>query len=168
MAEPAKTPSPVPAPRLVKVEDDDSLDSLTPVSKTKPTSTEIPHGVDTLTKLLDSLREADGLRERVDQLRYQLVILPEGYAPSVETFSGLESLIGRIKTLGQQGTRFLTLYGEVWGVTKGRFKYLISPSGERFPLFDDSPKLVVDPFGSLSEDDDPEPEDALEPEPSQT
>ncbi len=156
-AEPLKTPT----PRLARMDDEApepvpvTAPDPTPVSLPEPPPTAlVPSGTATLAQLMDDLREAERTKARLEEFSFQLVIFPETRDPQVETHATLGELIARMKALSRQGTRFLTLFGELWGISRGKFKYLVSPANERFPLFDETPQLQIDPFGSLHADDD--------------
>jgi hypothetical protein len=66
-----------------------------------------------------------------------------------------------MEMIGQDGSVYV-FSGERWHITRGRSKYLVTPEGERIPLFSEG-ETDIDPSGSLLTDlpDQSKPGDSL-------
>lgn len=94
--------------------------------------------------------EAERLRLWYDNQKVFLVTVPEANAATVETFDTLEALIQVLKTrLGSRNQVFI-FHGSRLGITKGPFRHLVTPDGNRLPLFDTTDD-DLDPDGWLYE-----------------
>ncbi len=152
MAQPA-----ISAPRLAVTDMDEPEPMPVSVPVSEPASA-VPSGVEALTGLLASLKEAEDLKRRCEGFRYYAVVVKEGKDPQVFTYDSVPALIAGTRPKRGEKRNIFIFHGESWGISRGEFKYLVSPGGERFPLFDPDAKADIDPFGRLDDVDGEEAE----------
>ncbi len=152
------------APRLAQITDDKSAPTeATPAAVPEKPSDQASmskEALGTLAELMRSYERAAELERQIADHRFHVVVIQDRMEPRVIQVGSVPEVIQALAEVRKQrGARSFIFRGEAWGVTRGEFKYLVSPAKERFPLFDESTQVDIDPFGRLDAEVDEEPSD---------
>jgi hypothetical protein len=98
---------------------------------------------------LSEAKELDSLRNLRDRLSYYLIVVPDGQNGRCENFVDLDQLQTRLASLQRLKCQCFVFYGDRWNLTKGPYKFLVSPEGDKLPLFASEEELEIDSEGLM-------------------